>query len=80
MNDALIIHTNPTADFVEVESNGDGIASVKVRNEVGYLLKVPVKESERGVILNMTALPSGIYILEVQQETGFSAHKVVLEK
>lgn len=80
VNDALIIHPNPTADFVEVESNGDGIASVKVRNEVGYLLKVPVKESERGVILNMTALPSGIYILEVQQETGFSAHKVVLEK
>jgi hypothetical protein len=79
VSDALTVHPNPTTDFIEIESNGE-IASVKVRNEVGYLLKVPVKESERGVILNMTNLPSGIYILEVQQEASLSTHKVVVEK
>jgi hypothetical protein len=80
VEDALVVHPNPTTDFVEIESNGHGIASVTVRNEVGYLVKVPVKESERGVILNMTALPSGIYILEVQQEARLTTHKVVVEK
>ena len=80
VSDALIVHPNPTADFIEVESNGERISTITVRNEMGYLLKVPVKESERGVILNMTLLPAGIYILEVQQETRLSAHKIVLEK
>lgn len=80
VSDALTVHPNPTAEFIEIESNGDGIASVKVRNEVGYLVKVPVKESERGVILNMANLPFGVYILEVQQEARLSTHKIVLQK
>jgi hypothetical protein len=80
VSDALVVHPNPTTDFVEIESNGDGIGTVTVRNEMGYLLKVPVKESGRGVIVNMTSLPAGIYILEVEQETRLSTHKVVVEK
>jgi hypothetical protein len=28
----------------------------------------------------MTSLPAGVYILEVQQETRMTTHKVVVEK
>ncbi len=80
VDQAIIVYPNPTSNYVFIEVNGDAIASVAIQNEIGYLMNVPIKTSEHGLTLDMTSLPSGIYLMEVQQQSGTTVHKIIVEK
>ncbi len=80
VDNVLTVYPNPTSDFLRIESNGAGIAAIKIRSEMGYILKVPFTETDGNFILNTASLAAGIYILEIQQEARITVHKVVIEK
>lgn len=80
VDNVLTVYPNPTSDFLRIESNGAGIAAIKIRSEMGYILKVPFTETDGNFILNTASLAAGIYILEIQQEARTTVHKVVIEK
>lgn len=76
-SDHFSVHPNPATDVLNVQSKtGAAIQSVAVYNMLGQLMRsvVQPKQSET---LDVSALPTGNYLIRIVSDKGLSAAKII---
>jgi len=64
--DFITIYPNPTADFINIHTELEGIAKIQLFNNLGQLISE--KQSER--IIDVSDLESGVYLIVIDMESG----------
>ncbi len=81
--DFIKVYPNPAKDFVTIDLNGftGKITQISLLNGQGQqVLSVNAADSGKKVLLPLTNLPVGIYILQLQTSSGMQTKKIVVEK
>ena len=74
---AVNIYPNPTNDFVEIQvGNNQQFKTIKVYDSSG-ILKKKIKSNNRIFQLDLSDLPSGIYLLNIQYEEERFIRKII---
>lgn len=71
----FIIYPNPANSFIKIETTKSSILEIKV---IDFLGKEVLVSNERNI--NIANLPSGIYLLKIQDETNKTAIKKFIKK
>ncbi len=74
---ALRVYPNPAAGHVFVQLEKGAGASVKVLNLTGQTLRRTVLSASNEQEINLSGLPVGTYILQIQSKTGVRTQKIV---
>ncbi len=75
---ALLIYPNPASDFLVIRSVKP-IREISLVNQFGELVLKKVPENTE-VTIPLTQVPSGLYILELTEESGKTFKKIVISK
>lgn len=78
-SDAIRIHPNPAQDVVTIQVLQADAAQVILRNQLGQTVSVPLTVDLDAIQLQTSALPRGVYFLEVKRGAQVFAQKLVLE-
>ena len=77
---AIKIYPNPTSDFLQVES-ASAVLSISIIDAVGREIRLEAEPlNEVRYRLNVTAIPSGLYILKVVTREKTDLQKVIIRK
>ncbi len=80
-NKETTIYPNPTSEKLTVHlKNNDFINSVEVFNLTGKKILETFVKNTSEIILNVTSLSNGVYILKTTSERGTSIKKLIVEK
>jgi hypothetical protein len=78
---SLTLFPNPVQDYLTVKSNAN-MAFIRIISTSGKLMKQyqhPVRQNGM-VLLNMQDIPTGLYIVQVQQEGGALEQMKILKQ
>ncbi|MCS6990748.1 MAG: fibronectin type III domain-containing protein [Chitinophagales bacterium] len=74
-----VLHPNPASDRVEVQV-GDGTQQIRLSDITGRTISNLLVEDEVSkVVLDLSALPAGIYFVEVKTGSRSTTHKLIKE-
>ena len=72
----LILYPNPTSDQFSITSGNESIKSVVIRNMLGRTIQ-SIKVNSLNHNMNVSNLPRGVYLIEVELETGKAVKKLI---
>ncbi len=75
----VLIHPNPARGELFVENRNGGVRNVGITNNLGQLKYVTSEQIEGGWRLDISNLPAGIYVLQVQTETNHFFYRLVIQ-
>ncbi len=72
---------NPTSGYVNISINApEQVFEIQVFDAMGRLVNsVKNQTADRNIVLNLTDLPSGVYMVRITGEAGFIVKQVVKE-
>ena len=73
------LYPNPANTFVNIRfiNIGNGLATIKVINSSGSLVRsIRVRPSAEPVVLNLSDLPQGLYLVNIQSGNQFTTRKI----
>ena len=74
------IYPNPTSDFFKIESN-DAILATYIMDAVGRELRLEAEPMDAGRYrVNVSAIPTGLYILKISTREKTDFQKVIIRK
>ena len=74
------IYPNPTSDFFQIESN-DAILATYIMDAVGRELRLEAEPMDAGRYrVNVSAIPTGLYILKISTREKTDFQKVIIRK
>ena len=73
----LQVYPNPVTDYLYVKSNGEDIQSVLISNISGQALISKEYEGIDNFTINVSFLPSGVYIVEIKTNNNIHIFKVI---
>ena len=74
--DHLLLHPNPTKDYLTVSTSNTGAFILEVYNLMGALIhKVAVAESQQDYVLKVDGMQNGLYVLKCIKDNGISAER-----
>jgi CubicO group peptidase (beta-lactamase class C family) len=76
----LVVYPNPANGFISVESSGSIINNIKLFNLYGSLISVPESSTAKGISLDLSALPAGVYTIELESENHIISHKKIIKE
>ena len=77
---AIKIYPNPTSDFLQIESTS-AVLSTSIIDAVGREIRLEAEPMDEGRYrLNVSAVPSGLYILKVVIRERTDLQKVIIRK
>jgi CubicO group peptidase (beta-lactamase class C family) len=76
----MVVYPNPANSFISVESAGIVISKVRIYNLYGSLVSVPKNDTEKGTSLDLSALPTGVYTIELESENHVISHKKIIKE
>ncbi|GAB4478496.1 MAG: hypothetical protein OHK0057_29510 [Thermoflexibacter sp.] len=80
LNQTLKIYPNPTSTIVTIESTKEKIKEIKLYEMGGKYLKIHIENYQNQKFgLDLSALPVGVYLAEIQTEKGSVWRKIVKE-
>lgn len=80
LNQTLKIYPNPTSAIVTIESTKEKIKEIKLYEMGGKYLKIHIENYQNQKFgLDLSALPVGVYLAEIQTEKGAVWRKIVKE-
>lgn len=77
-NNVFSIYPNPANTTVTVSSKGGNVNNVSIYDVTGRLVSTEVV-NVASVNVNITALPKGVYIVNVKTENGENVEKLIIE-
>ena len=72
----LILYPNPTADQFNITSRNEIIKSIAVVDMTGRVIQT-TKANSLSQNVNVANLPRGVYLIQVEQETGTAVKKLI---
>lgn len=80
VNDDIIIYPNPAYDKLNVEIKGKGAATLSIINLLGEtVFRKEIAKNQNRVDVDVSGLPSGMYMLKSESEHAFASQKFVKE-
>jgi hypothetical protein len=80
LNQTLKVYPNPTSTIVTIESTKEKIKEIKLYEMGGKYLKIHIENYQNQKFgLDLSALPIGVYLAEIQTEKGAVWRKIVKE-
>lgn len=79
-NEHISIFPNPTDGKFTIQLETLFILGITIFNETGQQVLAKPRMRERTIGLDLSPLPNGIYIVEIQTELGMERSQIVLEK
>ncbi len=73
----LNIYPNPTSSLINIESD-NAIQNVEIYNTTGQIL-LSYSSNKNNIILDVSSLKSGIYLLKVNHNKGFNTYRIIIE-
>ncbi|MCC6840076.1 MAG: zinc-dependent metalloprotease [Flavobacteriales bacterium] len=73
------IFPSPARDHVTIMSTGAGMEFRMLRNIHGAAVAVPVAQGADRVVLDVSSLPEGVYLLELAGVHGTAMHRLVVQ-
>lgn len=72
----LILYPNPTSDQFNITSGNEAIKSIVIRDMLGRTIQ-SIKVNGLNQNMNVANLPRGVYLIEVELETGKAVKKLI---
>ncbi len=80
LNQTLKVYPNPTNSVVSIESTKEKIKEIKLYEMAGKYLKINIENQQnQKFTIDLTLLPIGVYLAEIQTEKGTVWRKIVKE-
>ena len=70
-NSELLVYPNPVSNYLTLASI-DNIVSIEVRNIYGGLMNLEEIQDNNITVIDCSGIPSGIYLLNLKDNSGFS--------
>lgn len=77
---AITVYPNPATDHVDIRFAEEGRYEVSVVSVAGQLMTAPVVTIGTGATLNVSALKSGIYFIQILHEGRTETRKIMIRK
>jgi hypothetical protein len=77
-DDRIMFYPNPNSGFVHYSFSGITIRRLRSLDVAGKEIKSFIPENQQGRI-DMTVLPTGIYLLQLESDKGLSYRKIMKE-
>ena len=74
--DFISLYPNPVVDMVNIASSKENIQAVEIYDVSGKMVQT-FKDSGKSVSINVSALPSGMYIAKVLTDEGWFSKKLI---
>jgi hypothetical protein len=71
------ISPNPAKDFIRIQADRP-ISNINIFNELGSQINTYQSNEERDLLVNISALPAGIYIVAIQTDRGVNYQKLLI--
>lgn len=79
LDQQIAVFPNPATNQISVKINGSGMFTVKLLNMLGQALLIQEVPAGRNTNIDLSGLASGVYIIEVENESGRGISKFVKE-
>ena len=76
-NNIKLLYPNPTTGQLKIESGKLKIEDVAVFDMMGRKQKAEGRKQNTEMLIDISHLPSGVYLLKIQTETGITTHKII---
>lgn len=75
----LILYPNPTEDLINIDSDYD-LQTIKITSMSGILVMETILEGQNEYQLDLSEIPSGLYIAEITSMNGLQTKRRILKK
>jgi hypothetical protein len=80
-NDLISIFPNPAISEIQVIGNQSTVISIDIYNMLGEMVfPARITDNRSPITINVSALPSGMYFLEIKSEKGVTVKKFIKER
>ncbi len=76
----LNVYPNPASDILNIETSNDGITQVTITDMEGRTVQSTTLLAARRTQLDVSALPAGIYVVTIENNTELLRRAVQLVK
>ncbi len=77
LDNNFAITPNPAKDCIRIQADRP-ISSIQIFNELGSQINIYQSNEERDLLVNISALPAGIYIVAIQTDRGVNYQKLLI--
>ena len=76
-NNIKLLYPNPTSGELRIENGELRMKSIEVFDMMGRKQKAEGRKQNTEMLIDISHLPSGVYLLKIQTETGITTHKII---
>lgn len=76
----ISVYPNPANSRINVESTGMALNRISVYNLYGSRISVPESITEKGISLDLSALPPGVYTMELESANHMTCHQKFIKE
>lgn len=76
--DNIALFPNPASSVLQVLAPGITITTVRLMNVDGLVIETPVTDTSDALSLDLSGVPNGIYLVELNTDKGFFIKKAVI--
>lgn len=76
----ISVYPNPANSHINVESTGMALNRISVYNLYGSRISVPESITEKGISLDLSALPAGVYTMELESANHMTCHQKFIKE
>lgn len=76
----LVVYPNPANSQIHVQSAGITLSKIRLYNLYGSFISVPENRTAKSVSLDLSALPAGVYTIELESENHIISHKKIIKE
>jgi CubicO group peptidase (beta-lactamase class C family) len=77
---AMVVYPNPANSQIHIENAGIALNKIRLYNLYGSLISVPENSTAKGISLDLSALPPGVYTIELESENHIISHKKIIKE
>lgn len=76
----IAVYPNPANSLISIEPLHATTNTIRVFNLYGSLISVPGNTTEKGISLDLSMLPAGVYTIEIENEHHIISHKKIIKE